>query len=220
MPKTYEVLVEVVVTPSKWPKVLAAIAILLVIGCLLVSGVGYLSNKNQQQVQTATAIANANATATAYSAYIATQSSVNATAIAYQPTANALATATSMAARTNMIKVTDVKLLTFGQVQPGRCGDLQPCNKVAFIQFTITNNMGSEAYVYLSGPCGHPGEIDPSYGPQAVFIDGRMSPGKSGTMICMLYSIYDYDPKTYVIEVTQPSCWKIFPYTGEIKDCQ
>ncbi|HTK03153.1 MAG TPA: hypothetical protein VL401_00040 [Alphaproteobacteria bacterium] len=150
-----------------------------------------------------------------------TQVSIIKTATAYAlateiENAHIIATATFAAARINLVKFEGVKLLTFGDVQPNRCGDLQPCNKQAFIQFTVTNNMDSEIYLVINGPCGQPGKIDPYYGPQAVFIDGSLDAGKSGTMICD----YGNDPSEYMIEVTQPTCWKIYPYVGKIEDCQ
>lgn len=54
MPKTYEVLVEVVVTPSKWPKLLAAIIVVLVLFALATTHI----DKRRKEMQTAELVKN------------------------------------------------------------------------------------------------------------------------------------------------------------------
>ncbi len=217
--KIIEVVVTGVVGPKPFPVRLFLVG-LLIVSCVI-GGLALAGNQAYQQSQnaTATAIANANASATAISISEATQVSINATNVAYQPTANALAKVDQINARANMLKVTDVKLLTYDQVQPQGCGNLNPCDKVAFIQFTMINNTSQEAYVIVNGPCGKPGDIDPRYGPQAVFLDGKMPAGSSGTNLCALNG----EPTAYMIEVhfdngayAHMDCWQIYPYTGKI----
>lgn len=82
MPQIHEVLVEVVVTSSKWPKLLAACVVVFIVVYLSVLGVGRKIQQDQQEASTATTVAEANATAIAYTGIQATQEVQQATASA------------------------------------------------------------------------------------------------------------------------------------------